>query len=910
MTERELFLAVVELSDPQARALYLDQACAGQAALRAKVLALLRSHGEAGNFLKEPVVARESGATIEATGAIDPWGATAGATSATRSGHSVETTHAGLETITADNPLHGADANGAPDHVNGDWACDVTSPLNMADRHADSSELTQGARIRYFDDYEIEAELGRGGMGVVYKARQISLNRVVALKMIRAGVLADSAELQRFQNEAEAVALLDHPGIVPVYEVGEHNGQRYFSMKLITGDSLAVQVASFQGNLRAGASLLAETAEAVHHAHMQGILHRDLKPANILIDSEGHPHVTDFGLAKRIHDDVEMTASGAILGTPAYMSPEQAVGRRGTITTATDVYGLGSILYALLTGKGPFGGDSLADTLQAVKERPPALPRAVNRNVPRDLETICLKCLAKDPRRRYASAQALADDLRCWLDSRPISARRVSPVERTWLWCKRQPVVAGLAAAVALAVIGGLAGIFAVQAQSNRVLQAALNRESLALKDANAQSLQAEEAIESFYIGISEDVILRRPELTQLRDRLLGSALKFYEKRVIYLTDQSQGGEQMFTYIAGGLNRIASLQGMLGDRDAAIRTRRRLIELYDTHPQLGERSAAEAWHSLGELQRLAGHPDDAVSSLREALNRFEEINYVPKVALIQADLGRLLFDLGRAGEARSMLELAQRAQEQSVAQGGLATDLPSTYTTLANLHQAEGRPNEALGLYEKAKSMHEKFAAGNKSLYLQAELARALNNLGLARAANGQLSDGLRDVERGREIRERLYSGMPLNIDFRSDLARSWYHRARIQILMKAADEATASIRKSEELYADIPPKGPEDIYFRAGMKALHAGLLGANKAETAAQSSERQHLADEAMALLKQAVHAGYANPSRFKNDPAIESLRSRPDFQELLRSLSRASESAGGAPGRVKASGLKRRN
>ena len=204
--------------------------------------------------------------------------------------------------------------------------------------------------------------------------------------------------------------------------------------------------------------------------------------------------------------------------------------------------------------------------------------------------------------------------------------------------------------------------------------------------------MQAEEAIESFYIGISEDVILRRPELTQLRDRLLGSALKFYEKRVIYLTDKSQGGEQMFTYIAGGLNRIASLQGMLGDRDAAIRTRHRLIELYDTHPQLGERSAAEAWHSLGELQRLAGHPEDAVSSLREALNRFEDINYVPKVALTQADLGRLLFDMGRSGEGRSMLEVAQRAQEQSVAQGGMATDLPSTYTTLANLHQAEGRP--------------------------------------------------------------------------------------------------------------------------------------------------------------------------------------------------------------------------
>ena len=204
-------------------------------------------------------------------------------------------------------------------------------------------------------------------MGVVYKARQVSLNRPVALKMIKAGVLADDAELRRFQNEAEAVALLDHAGIVPVYEVGEHDGQRYFSMKLVEGGNLAEQLDAFKDDPKAAATLLAETAEAVHHAHMRGILHRDLKPANILVDAEGHPHVTDFGLAKRVEADVEMTASGAILGTPAYMSPEQAAGHRGTITTATDVYGLGAILYALLTGKAPFGGDSVIDTLDAVR---------------------------------------------------------------------------------------------------------------------------------------------------------------------------------------------------------------------------------------------------------------------------------------------------------------------------------------------------------------------------------------------------------------------------------------------------------------------------------------------------------------------------------------------------------------
>ena len=349
--------------------------------------------------------------------------------------------------------------------------------------------LPRGTAVHYFGDYEIRRELGRGGMGVVYEARQVSLNRLVALKMVKAGLLAGDVELQRFRNEAESVALLDHPGVVPIHEVGVHDGQHYFSMKLVPGGSLVALMPRYQADARAAARLVAEAAEAVAHAHARGILHRDLKPANILVDDEGHPHVTDFGLAKKLEADVELTQSGSILGTPAYMSPEQASGRRGAVTTASDVYGLGAVLYALLDRPGAVrrrerGGDD-----RRGPKPPPEPPRRLNTAVPRDLETICLRCLEKDPRRRYATAQALAEDLRAWLDSRPIAARRVGPAERAWLWCRRRPAIAVLSAAVTLAAVGGAAATIAVQYAANRRLDAKnleLDRANTGLVEANA----------------------------------------------------------------------------------------------------------------------------------------------------------------------------------------------------------------------------------------------------------------------------------------------------------------------------------------------------------------------------------------------------------------------------------------
>jgi hypothetical protein len=312
-----------------------------------------------------------------------------------------------------------------------------------------------GAPVGSFGDYEIVSEIARGGMGVVFRARQVSLNREVALKMILAGGLASAGEVERFRLEAEAAAALDHPNVLPIYEVRDHDGRPYFSMKLVEGGSLAGKLAaSPRPPVRELVGLLAKVCRAVDFAHRRGVLHRDLKPGNVLLDADGTPYVTDFGLAKRAgREESGLTRTGAVVGTPSYMPPEQARGEKG-ITTAADVYALGAILYEALTGRPPFRGESVMDTLVKVMTESPADPRALAPAADRDLSLVALKCLAKDPAARYGSAAALADDLERWLAGEPLSVRPLSAAAQAWRWLRRNA-----ATAVGVTVLGLVAGV-------------------------------------------------------------------------------------------------------------------------------------------------------------------------------------------------------------------------------------------------------------------------------------------------------------------------------------------------------------------------------------------------------------------------------------------------------------------
>ncbi len=408
---------------------------------------------------------------------------------------------------------------------------------------SDGAAAGPEGRLR-LGNYELLEEIARGGMGVVYRARQSNLNRIVAVKVLLHGPFSSAEFVRRFQTEAEAAAALRHPNIVSIYEIGEHDGHHFLSMEYIEGRNLSEVIREQPMSARRAAACLKTVAEAVEHAHQNGVVHRDLKPSNILLDALDAPRVTDFGLAKLVHRDSELTTTGQLLGSRRITCPpEQAAGKFSESGPRSDIYSLGAILYQLLTRRPPFEGETLADVLAQVQTAEPIPPRQLNPAVPADLQTICLKCLHKEPERRYATARELAEDLGRFLDNQPILARPVGAFERAWRACERRPVLASLSFALALAVLVGLAGILLEWHRSNVHAQGE-TRQRLAAEASAAQTrlnLYAADISVAAQAWQNGNIGLARRTIEALKPKAGETDLRGFEW--YYLSDRCRGDQ-------------------------------------------------------------------------------------------------------------------------------------------------------------------------------------------------------------------------------------------------------------------------------------------------------------------------------------------------------------------------------
>ena len=515
--------------------------------------------------------------------------------------------------------------------------------------------------------YEIESIVARGGMGIVFKAKQLQANRNVAIKMILRGNFAHPEEVRRFLNEAQAAAQLDHPNIVPIYDVGTHQGQQYFSMKFIDGTSLKEKLHAGPLENREAATIILRVSRAIEHGHQHGILHRDLKPANVMLDDENWPYVADFGLAKQLASNAEhseITSTGQILGSPSFMSPEQATGSNAAVDEATDIYSLGATLYNTLTGRPPFQAATVLDTMQQVLSDPPIDLCKLNRAVDLDLETICLKCLQKEPSNRYRNVNALQQELQRYLDGKPILARPVSRVERTFRWCRRNPLTSTLIAGILTSLILGIttATYFAV----------------LATRKAEQASEQTTLALATIETII--DTVQRKlryiPGARGIRRELLVNTLSDLEA----ITEDPQFQSRANHDTAKIMVDLGALYLEVGDKGGgnakvqAVRHLRRAVEIFDDiSPNGSSKDPAvllDQARALTELGNVLFYQDQlpaAESCIQQALEISRRLVMIdPENLEFQDRLARTLWTLAECLFQQQRLALAMERAEEAL----------------------------------------------------------------------------------------------------------------------------------------------------------------------------------------------------------------------------------------------------
>jgi tetratricopeptide (TPR) repeat protein len=738
--------------------------------------------------------------------------------------------------------------------------------------------------------FEVLGVLGQGGAGVVYKARQLSLDRVVAVKFLAAGPHAGPDLLARFRTEAEAVARLQHANIVQIHEVGQADGGPFLVLEYVPNGSLAERLRGAPQPARGAAECLLPLARAVHFAHEHGILHRDLKPANVLIAADGTLKVGDFGLAKRLATaslavgQASPTAEGAILGTPSYMAPEQASGVTQHLGPPADVYGLGAILYELLTGRPPFLAEGPVETVLQVLTEEPVPPRRLQSRVPRDLETICLKCLHKEPKKRYASARELAEDVERYLGGQPVRARPAGPTERLLKWARRRRAVAALLAVVAVALLGGAAGAAwhqhrltranAELARVNEELKTALEAEARQ-KARNDELLDV--ALDTFdsYGEFVDEQTKGGPELAAVRARLAEGRLRFYEPFQKQAPTGPRMRERQIRALAGAARAYLTM-GRLEEAEAKSRQAEELARQLaqelpgsPVYPRL--RGSTELAHALILLGR--GQHAAAEARFRQALEGLEKGGRGDlRARRDQAQCLYYLADIaaqkGRPGDAERLWRRQLALVRQLPAGPDREADLGMTLAQLGDLALARGR------------------LLASPAPPAQPHLGAAWQQLGRAFAwqAERKKASGL---FRAGMAHQRLSCRAPAAPAYRFQ-ALGWQARAFGELAIEFDDvEGQDEAARALEEPAEGDPAGS----FRRGVTYLEATrrMIRALEQTPAGQKQAREERAAWAVRTLTKAAHNGYHNVTDMRTNPVFAPLRGRPDFEKLLAAMAK---------------------
>ncbi len=764
---------------------------------------------------------------------------------------------------------------GTTDHHPGEVVTGEGGTMAQASPSAAAMGIAPG--VVRLPGYEILGELGRGGMGVVYKARQLGLNRLVAIKMILSGDYAASGDLARFRLEAEAVAKLQHPGIVQVYEIDEVDGKPYFCLEFVNGGPLQKKLSGNPQPPGQAAQLVEKLAEAMAYAHQNHIIHRDLKPANVLLTENGAPKVADFGLAKRLDEKQEsQTQSGSILGTPSYMAPEQAHGQTRDMGPGGDIYSLGAILYEMLVGRPPFKGQTVLDTLEMVRSQEPVAPSRLQPKIPRDLETICLKCLQKDPKNRYHTAAALAEDLRRFQAREPILARPTPTWERAWKWSRRRPLAAALIAVSVLFVLSIAAGgvAFGEYQRSRALKEEGLKDEAVkAHQRAEDNFDSARQAVDEMLTTVGQQRLAYEPHMEKIRRELLTKALHFQER---FLKEKSADPE-IRDEAGRAYTRVGDIQEMLGEHEAAEQSydasRKLLSELSEEFPSNARygQDLATCMNNLGQLLKNAGRTPEAEQAFREALDKRQKLATDQdgmadkrELANIDNNLGSLLLVEGRFAEAEALLrqslgllEDIAKTSTEPVYQQNLARG----HNNLGSLFAAIGRPDEAETAFREALGILQHLAKiyPNAPEYRQ-ELAVSYNHLGnLWRDTKPAKAEEF--YRQSLDLRNRLVADFPTAPTYRQEQAAS-YHS--LGFLLQAAgrrEEAEKAYGQAltieEKLAADFP--SVPDYSFELAGSYNNRGIL----LQTAHRLPEAEKTYDKALDLLEKLAANHPESPS-----------------------------------------------